>query len=85
MDDMMRLRDAQDWGTCSLDEPATRAAFIGWVRESPENLAALLINTALNLELSSLDSARQFDLDALIAAASPRLVQAAPTSDDTNL
>jgi ferric-dicitrate binding protein FerR (iron transport regulator) len=66
---MTTLRDAQDWdGVLSSGGPAERAAFASWVRESQSNLAVYLKETALSVELSSLDSQRQFDLDALISA-----------------
>jgi ferric-dicitrate binding protein FerR (iron transport regulator) len=61
------LRDAQDWDQLvSLGGSAERAAFASWLRESPSNLAAYLMDTMLSVELSSLDSERQFDLDALV-------------------
>jgi hypothetical protein len=75
---MTTLRDAQDWDQLlALGSPAERAAFASWIRESPSNLAGYLMNTMLSVELSFLDSVRQFDLDALIDAAT----QQAPVDD----
>jgi hypothetical protein len=81
-DVMMNIRDAQEWCRLpSLGSPSDRAAFVSWVCESPANLAAYLMNTMLDVELRSLDSERQFDLDALIASAA-RETQA--PVDDSN-
>jgi len=61
--------DAQEWCRLpSLGSSAGLAAFASWVRESPANLATYLMNTMLSVEMTSLDSERQFDLDALIAS-----------------
>lgn len=81
-DVMMIIREAQEW--CrrpSLGSAADRAAFASWVCESPPNLAAFLMNTMLDVELRSLDSERQFDLDALIASAAQ---QAQAPADDSH-
>jgi hypothetical protein len=72
------LRDAQDWHQLHvLGYSVERAAFSSWILESPSNLAGDLMDTMLNVELSSLDSERQFDLDALIGA----VTQQAPADD----
>ena len=61
------LGDAQDRDRLvSLGSSAERAALASWVRESPSSLAWYLMDTMLSVELSSLDSERQFDLDALV-------------------
>ena len=62
------LRDAQDRDQLvSLGGSAERAALASWVRESPSSLAWYLMVTMLSVELNSLDSERQFDLDALVS------------------
>jgi hypothetical protein len=72
------LRDAQERDRLrALSGSAERAAFANEIRESPSNLARYLMDTMLTVELSSLDSERQFDLDALISAAT----QQAPVDD----
>jgi len=66
---VVSFREAQEW--CRLPSsgsPASRAALASWISESPANLAAFLMNMMLSVELSSLDSERQFDLEALIAS-----------------
>ena len=78
----MIIRDAQEWCRLpSLGSSAGRAAFASWVCEPPPNLAAYLMNTMLDVELRSLDSERQFNLDALIASAAQ---QAQAPVDDSN-
>ena len=76
-DDEMMLRDAHDWTSLPLDDPATQATFANWARESPATLSAFLKEAMLNVELTNLDSARQFDLDAIIAAARNQIRQTA--------
>ena len=72
------LQDAQDWDQLlALGHSAERAAFSSWILESPSNLAGYLMDTMLNVELSSLDPERQFDLNALIRA----VTQQAPAED----
>lgn len=84
-DDEMMLRDAHDWTLLPLDDPATRAAFEEWVRESPASLSAFLKEAMLNVELKDLDAAKSFDLDAITAAAKNQLQQAASGTDDSDI
>jgi ferric-dicitrate binding protein FerR (iron transport regulator) len=84
-DATMMLRDAQDWRLLATDDPAARAAFAAWARESPANVAAFLIDTMLNVELNGLDSARQIDLDALISIALRETPSAASAREDSEV
>jgi hypothetical protein len=72
------LRDAQNWDQLlASGGSAERAAFVSWVLKSQSNVAGCLMNEVLAVELSSLDSERQFDLNAIISAAT----QQAPVDD----
>jgi len=84
-DDEMMLRDAHDWTLLPLDDPATRAAFMEWVRESPATLSAFLRETLLNVELSGLDDGREFDLDSIIATAVQQIRQAESAAEDSEI
>jgi hypothetical protein len=84
-DDEMMLRDAHDWTSLPLDDPATRAAFVKWVRESPATLSAFLRETMLSVELSGLDDGREFDLDAILSAAVQQAPHAASATEDSEI
>jgi hypothetical protein len=72
------LLDAQEWDQLlASGGSAERAAFVKWLLKSPSNVAGCLMNEVLTVELSSLDSERQFDLNAIISAAT----QQAPVDD----
>jgi hypothetical protein len=65
--DVTMLRSPREWDrVMSSGGAAERAAFTRWLRASPLNLRAYLMETTLDIELNGLDFAREFDLNALI-------------------
>lgn len=73
--DVTMLRDAQDWEeSIASGGLAERAAFAIWARTSPATLRSYLTHTMLTAELTRLDSAHEFDLDAVINQV-PRLAR----------
>jgi len=78
------VREAQSWDRAiKSGGAAERAAFAAWIKRSPQHLQAYvwhvkecLLETMLNVELTGLDSAREFDLEALITKALHRTLHA---------
>lgn len=80
--DVVNLRDAQTWNSLPLGDSVTRAKLVAWLRESPANVRAFLMDCMLSVELGNLDFAGESDLEKLIASAMQRMDKEVPTTED---
>jgi hypothetical protein len=78
---MNRCSSGRNIRKISLVEVGQRDALARWTRASAANVGEYLMDTTLSVELSGLDAEREFDLDALTAAAILEVSEPAKTEN----
>jgi len=73
------IEEAQRWHQALQQGGASeRAAFVAWIRRSPQHLQAYLQHLALAAEIDGLDGDRELDLEALLERSSSKVVHLTP-------
>ncbi len=75
------IDEAQRWErVLKTAGPAELAAFVAWIKRSPQHLDAYLQNLAAETELQQLDSDGNFDIEALLVKSSSNVIQLTSSS-----